>query len=152
MIVTMDNLLCRAKRKSDGVWVYGFYVEGVCGESFILQGFISKRDNAPEIVLDRSLVDEVDTDTVCRSVGIKSKSGEPIFEGDILSSKYDEEFPEMESVVYVKWLLGNGFGWYTTDGRYDPDPITKWDDGYWSIQGNIFVDRKLAHEMAADVK
>lgn len=69
----MREILFKAKRWSDGKWVYGDLNQ--LQDSTIIHWY----NNGCRVA------DEVDPSTVCQYTGLKDKNGKRIFEGDILS-------------------------------------------------------------------
>ena len=83
---------------------------------------------------------EVIPETVGQYTGLTDKNGKKIFEGDILSTHFDFNNPEVESRTVVEW--GN-FRWVTHQPGYEPDDITDFDKGLWTVIGNIYDNPEL---------
>ena len=81
----MREILFKAKRWSDGKWVYGDLNQ--LQDSTIIHWY----NNGCRVA------DEVDPSTVCQYTGLKDKNGKRIFEGD---NVYD---PHENSIYTVEW-------------------------------------------------
>lgn len=83
------EILFRAKRKSDGEWIFGNLLQtnndGIC----IIQNHV------PHHLLKNY---EVDTETVCQYIGLTDKNGSKIFEGDIVKISDDED-----EIYTIEW-------------------------------------------------
>lgn len=90
----MRNILFRGKRKDNGEWVYGYYAYIPCGrfkrEEHLIQTI--KKDGTI------GLLHEVIPETVGQDTGLTDKTGQKIFEGDIVL--YDN------SRFFVKYTEG----------------------------------------------
>ena len=85
----MREILFKAKRWSDGKWVYGDLNH--LQDSVIIHWY----NNGCRVA------DEVDPSTVCQYTGLKDKNGKRIFEGD---NVYD---PHENSIYTVEWNENN---------------------------------------------
>ena len=123
----MREILFRGK--TGRLWAYG-HVRKLGNKTFMYEV-----DGYPSVV--------VDPDTVGQYTGRTDKNGAKIFEGDILSTHFDFNYPEVESRTVVEW--GN-FRWVTHQPGYDPDEITDFDKGLWIVIGNIHDHKELLHD------
>jgi uncharacterized phage protein (TIGR01671 family) len=151
----MRNYLFRGKRKSDGQWIYGFYVYMKNCPNDI--HFIVPIDEENEECFASKALDdeywneingaiEVDPETVGQWTGLTDKNGAKIFEGDIL--KYDRS--KMPAVVeftssgkyQMKVDTPKGVRWYDMRNRQ-----SEWEDGrpleYHKVIGNIHDNPEL---------
>ena len=78
----MNQYMCKAKRKDNGKWVYGYYV---MKEDVIFKTKLHYILRQPE---GDSLASwyPVDPGTLCRCTGIEDESGVVIFENDIIEA------------------------------------------------------------------
>lgn len=85
-----NRYICKAKRKDNGEWVYGYYVfqrkrSGVFGQ------VISELDCDRHLIIDlRGNSYEVIPETVGQCTGLTDKNGRLIFTGDVLHIKTGE--------------------------------------------------------------
>ena len=145
----MKDLIFRGKSLDNGEWIVGgsilqlmndgkpeAYIVGsgtLCVESH-------EEDTGNIVGIDACLFRKVDPKTVGQYIGLEDKNGAPIFNGDILSANLDEYNPEDETINFVKW---SGFGWCSVQPGYDPDPISAFDMGIWTIVGNVHDNPEL---------
>ncbi len=83
-----ERYLFKAKRKDNGEWVVGSYING---------GFIIKT-NHTECV-------DIFENTICQCTGLKDKNGKPIWENDILMCHGNRE--DLVKAVYGKFTVIN---------------------------------------------
>lgn len=125
----MREIVFRGKHKSSGRWCEGNLHVDKQGVAIITP------DDTP-----LGCYGQVDPDTVGQYTGLVDKNGKMIFEGDILSARFDFNYPDVESRVVVEW--GN-FRWVTHQPGYEPDDITDFDKGLWAVIGNIHDNPEL---------
>jgi len=146
-----DKLLfqCRGKSAVTGGWVYGYPVpfpDGISGWALTGEHFFTS---------DRSRVattefEEVLYDTIGRFAGVADYFNNPVFEGDIVSTK-----PKMRGVVRfgahlpgVSHLEKTAFGFYIEWSGPEAN-VFRQDVGYWFerrelvIRGNIYDNPEL---------
>lgn len=123
----MREILFRGKFTASGMWIIGDLRQHPSGAKAI------KGNDMPHIM-------EVDPDTIGEYTGLTDKNGKKIFEGDILSAHFDFNNPDVESRTVVEW--GN-FRWVTHQPGYEPDDITDFDKGLWTVIGNIHDNPEL---------
>ena len=129
----MREIIFKARRLDNGEWVFGD-----------LNHFSDGRAAIADSEQDWFLVDP---ETVCEYASIKDKTGERIFEGDILSAAFDAKHPEDETLSYVAWI---NYRWCTVQEGYMPDEISNFDEGIWKIVGNIHDSKVVKTDAQAD--
>ena len=126
----MREILFRGKRVDNGEWIYGDYAAPFA----FYPDIIFKRDDEFEGIA-------VIPETVGQFTGLTDKNGKRIFEGDILKSRYDDEYPDNVAIEVVKWIYN---GWHTQQGNCTPDTI---DDveimPYSEVVGNVHDNPEL---------
>ena len=120
----MREILFKAKRWSDGKWVYGDLNH--LQDSVIIHWY----NNGCRVA------DEVDPSTVCQYTGLKDKNGKRIFEGD---NVYD---PHENSIYTVEWNENNAIFQMAHDWRRRSVETAY----YCEIIGNIYDGEGGQHE------
>lgn len=98
------EILFRGKAKANGVWVYGYFVEGI--DYFndpisIIYPINSRFDH--RCVSDNYEGTTVDSKTIGQWTGRLDRNGKKVFEGDILKIYYPWEEEWDEVAGYIKW-------------------------------------------------
>lgn len=125
----MREILFRGKHMAGDVWCEGNLAVSKGGVAIITP------DDTP-----CGVYGQVAPDTIGQYTGLTDKNGTKIFEGDILSTHFDFNNPEVESRTVVEW--GN-FRWVTHQPGYEPDDITDFDKGLWTVIGNVHDNPEL---------
>ena len=123
----MREILFKAKRWSDGKWVYGDLNH--LQDSVIIHWY----NNGCRVA------DEVDPSTFCQYTGLKYKNGKRIFEGD---NVYD---PHENSIYTVEWNENNAIFQMAHDWRRRSVETAY----YCEIIGNIYDGEGGQHEEVA---
>lgn len=117
----MREILFKAKRWSDGKWVYGDLNN--LQDSTIIHWY----NNGCRVA------DEVDHSTVCQYTGLTDKNGKKIFEGDIVrreTNYYGKHSVYDKPVVWEDDIENDSFGEPYTSGYCIHG-------GNWEVIGNI---------------
>ena len=117
----MREILFKAKRLSDGKWVYGDLNQ--LQDSTIIHWY----NNGCRVA------DEVDPSTVCQYTGLTDKNGKKIFEGDIVrreTAYYGKRNVYDEPVVWEDDIENDSFGEPYTSGYCIHG-------GNWEVIGSI---------------
>ena len=146
----MREILFRGKRMNNGEWAEGYLYEhepalvGIVSENDVPESskwFIARTGFADWNMPRPVEFVEVDPSTVCQYTGLKDKHGKQIWEGDVLRSRYDDLYPDDESIEVVKWFRN---GWHIQQGEYTPDAMDG--DGvmpYSEVIGNVHDNPEL---------
>lgn len=136
----------RAKRKHDGEWVYGFYVDYYRGSMIMSPLVIGEGINT---VVETP----VDPDTLCRCSGLTA-CGQEVYEGDIVRFYIDHTSEFWTAVVRFGWHDTYEYGWYLEPIR-DTDLIKR--IGLWfgenrlpsataKVIGNVWDNPEMMEE------
>ena len=135
----MREIIFRGKHKTNGAWVYGFYVH--CADRWGRdKDLIQSLDPESEEI---GLLHEVDRETVGQFTGLTDKNGKKIFEGDVVRV-YGEDLPRWNSVgqkVTVEYSFE--YGGYKPFCEYDSDCGEYVEAGLCEVIGNIYDNPEL---------
>lgn len=133
------EILFKAKRKDNGEWVDGYYLNVAKINHFICTGKI-KLDGAVKGVIAPEMY-EIDPDTLCQYTGLTDKNGKKIWENDILKAHLDADYPEDTTYTRILW---NETGFCTNENHSrDIETFGKWDAEHFEVCGNFFDNPEL---------
>ena len=98
----MRENLFKAKRKDNGEWVEGYYLNVAKINHFICTGKI-KLNGAVKGILAPEMY-AIDPNTLCQYTGLTDKNGKKIWENDILKAHLDESHPQ--DITYASKSAG----------------------------------------------
>lgn len=133
------EILFKAKRKDNGEWVEGYYLNIAQINSFICTGKIKLNGAIKGIIAPKMYA--IDINTLCQYTGLTDKNGQKIWENDILCGRLDEEYPENITYKKVVWDM-NGFC-TKEECSTDFEPLDDFDAKYFETCGNIFDNPEL---------
>ena len=147
------EILFKAKRKNNGEWVEGYYLNIAKINRFICTGKI-KLDGAVKGIIAPEMY-EIDPDTICQFTGLTDKNGKKIWENDILRYSYDYDgSPFLKDGEEIKYRAGAVFwsewrGSWAVCGRgnkkYTNNDVFKYNrnPNRTEVIGNIFDNPEL---------
>ena len=139
----MREILFKAKRKDNGEWVEGCYVESK-GKTFIGIDISISIDEFEVFCTPIIRWIEVDPETLCQFTGHCDKNGKKIWENDILMAHLDESYPEDVTYETVEWGVAGWVGHEANSiGRQYLD---EFDTKYYEVVGNTFDNPELLQE------
>ena len=141
------EILFKAKRKDNGEWVKGYYLNVAKINHFICTGKI-KLDGAVKGIIAPEMY-AIDQDTLCQYTGLTDKNGKKIWENDIVLLR--EEIQDYEWKAMVKFGNPNweyNWGWQLVPiGECDINKdILLWIDmeiATCEVVGNVFDNSDL---------
>lgn len=126
------EILFKAKRMDNGEWVEGLLV--MMFWRYHIQ-----------MLEDENIAYSIDPKTICQYTGLKDKNGKRIWENDILSAHWDNDYPEDVSYCKVAWKE-NGFKTVEKES-VDSEYLFRIDcDECNEVAGNIFDNPELLEE------
>ncbi len=136
----------RAKRKHDGEWVYGFYVDYYRGTMIMSPLVIGEG-------IHTVVETPVDPDTLSRCSGLTA-CGAEVYEGDIIRFHIDHTTEFWTAVVRFGWHDTYEYGWYLEPIR---DTVFSKAIGAWlgenpafgstaAVVGNVWDNPELMEE------
>lgn len=92
----MRTIRFRAKKKYDGIWIYGWYAPLVCNDKTIIPNI--KDSNGSDW--------KIKEETLGQFTGLTDKNGIEIYEGDIVASKYKDEIIDIGDIQFNCGVFG----------------------------------------------
>ena len=146
----MREILFKAKRIDNGEWVEGhLFDNGFDGEEkkYFIGGLIIeeyKGTACDKWNITGISFTEVDPETLCQFTGLCDKSGNKIWENDILMAHLDESYPENATYETVEWDVA---GFVTHEANsIDRQYLDEFDLEHYEVVGNIFDNKELLQE------
>lgn len=135
----------KAKRKDNGEWVEGYYLNVVKIDHFICTGKI-RLDGAEKGIIAPEMY-AIDPDTLCRYTELDDKNGRKIWENDIVKCNKRKEGYDLYKVVWRKDFADFGVEPIKPkfESRY-PIGLSECDTIYgydYKVIGNIFDNPEL---------
>ena len=135
----MREILYKAKRITDGEWIYGAYVYTFCEDKNGI--VVGVKVEKHWIVEENGNMVWIDEDTVCQYTGRVDKNGKKIWENDILVAHLDVNYPEDETYEQVIWHE-SGFC-EKEKGSDECRYLDDFDCDFYEVCGNIFDNAEL---------
>lgn len=135
----MREILFKAKRKENGEWVEGYYLNVAKINHFICTGKI-KLNGAVNGILAPEM-HAIDPDTLCQFTGFTDKKGKKIWENDILKAHLDESYPQ--DITYSKIIWSECRFCINENHSSNIETLEKRDAEYFEVCGNIFDNPDL---------
>jgi hypothetical protein len=111
--VTMREILFKARRVSDGVWIFGDHVESN-GDHYITNEPCLNRTDCGDYF------EKVHPETVCQYIGLDDTHGGKIFEGDHVRSE------SLEKIRVLDGKIVPGISWQITEiGFFEGSRISR---------------------------
>lgn len=144
----MIKILYRAKRKDNGAWTEGYVFELQPGQYMICDRIqYDRASTLPAWEFFRYCSHEVIPETICRYIGLKDKSGNLIWENDIVSiNTYSYEEPEEDYFGKVVYVEGWACWCIQQPDDEKPIPLCECEGSYQTdrfVEGNIFDNPEL---------
>lgn len=130
----MREILFKGKRLDNGKWIEGYLSTSVVvGDDFMLFTI----DDSP-----------VDPETVCQYTGAKDRTGRKIFEKDVISVEYEEDWWERPRVWYENYEVYFSDEYYAYRARqvHSEDYWLREFDIFCTVIGNTIDNPKLMEE------
>lgn len=135
----MREILFKAKRKDNGEWVEGYYLNIAKINHFICTGKI-KLDGALKGIIAPEMY-AIDPDTICQYTGLTDKNGNKIWENDIVN-RTDLHVVSEPSIGFIEYDLENTSFLIHWTNKVEYSPTYHWKDKLQVI-GNIFDNADL---------
>ncbi len=135
----MREILFKAKRKDNGEWVEGYYLNVAKINHFICTGKIKLNGAVKGIIAPEMYA--IDPNTLCQYTGLTDKNGNKIWENDILKAHLDESSPQ--DITYAKIIWSECRFCINENHSSNIETLEKWDAEYFEVCGNIFDNPEL---------
>ena len=143
----MREILFKAKRIDNGEWVEGYYCKWLKGERIIT--YSEKETDCIITWMSNGGMSryEVNPETLCQFTGLTDKSGNKIWENDIVN--HNGEYAPVKFGRYCSCFdYGNyNYGFYVD---FPEETFYRKELGYWcrkvKVAGNVFDNKELLQE------
>ena len=135
----MREILFKAKRKDNGEWVEGYYLNVAKINHFICTGKIKLNGVVKGILAPEMYA--IDPNTICQYTGLTDKNGKKIWENDILKAHLDESYPQ--DITYSKIIWSECRFCINENHSSNIETLEKRDAEYFEVCGNIFDNPDL---------
>ena len=148
----MRDVLFKAKRITDGEWVYGSYVYIFCEDK---NGIVVGVEVGKHwIVEPNGKMTWIDEDTICQYTGLTDKDGKLIWENDVVKKEFYTDYDAFaNSEEYIGVVKYEDCAWcvsYERNGHKCNSPIFMamefHDAEHFEVIGSIFDNPELMHE------
>ena len=140
----MREIIFKGKRKDNGEWIEGSLITSINRAWISSEKTDSQRlrSISNTNAIWRSI--EIIPETLCQFTGLCDKSGNKIWENDILMAHLDESYPEDAAYETVEW---NVAGWVGHEANsIDRQYLDEFDTKYYEVVGNTFDNPELLQE------
>lgn len=110
----IENIKFKGKRLDGKGWVCGYFYEEN-GNIYIIE------NRQKESMLNRNITYQVDPSTVCQFTGMKDKTGNDVWEGDLVRESYELlDIDNLYEVIYIEEDGAFAFKCINKADNYEP--------------------------------
>lgn len=127
----VENIKFKAKRLDGKGWVCGYFYEEN-GNTYIIE------NRQKESMLNRNIPYPVEPTTVCQFTGMKDKTGNDVWEGDLVRESYELlDIDNLYEVIYIEEDGAFAFKCINKADNYEP---------YINVADTVVVGNKFDKE------